>query len=71
MRNPDLKRKRDRRLVKMFYELYDVKRKRMDDVLRELSEDHFYLDTDYIYSRIFYDKDNKSYYEELLSRQNK
>ena len=70
MRNPHLKQKRDRRLVKMFYELYDVKRKRMDDVLVELSEDHFYLDTDYIYSRIFYCKENHDYYNELLSNGN-
>lgn len=71
MRNPDLKRKRDRRLVKKFYELYDVKRRRMDDVLKELSEEHFYLDVDYIYSRIFYNKENKTYYEQLLSGENK
>ena len=67
MRNPQLKQKRDRRLVKMFYELYDVKRKRMDDVLKELSENHFYLDTDYIYSIIFYCKENHDYYNELLN----
>ena len=71
MRNPDLKRKRDRRLVKMFYELYDVKRKRMDDVLKELSEEHFFLDTDYIYSRIFYCEENKEYYNQLLSKSGK
>ena len=66
MRNPDLKRKRDRRLVKKFFELYDLKRKRMDDVLKELSEEEFFLDPDYIYSRIFYDKANREYYNELL-----
>ena len=66
MRNPELKKKRDRRLVKMFYELYDIRRRRMDDVLRELSEEHFFLDTDYIYSRIFYCKENHEYYTELL-----
>ncbi len=71
MRNPDLKKKRDTRMVKKFYELYDVKRRRMDDVLKELSEEHFFLDTEYIYSRIFYDKDNKSYYDQLLSGQKK
>ena len=51
----------------MFHELYDVKRKRMDDVLRELSEEHFFLDTNYIYARIFYDEENYSYYNELLA----
>jgi hypothetical protein len=54
-------------LVKKFHELYDVKRKRMDDVLFELSEDHFFIDTDYIYSRIFYCKENHEYYNELLN----
>ena len=37
MRNNDLKKKRDKRIVEKFYELYDVKRLRMDDVLQELS----------------------------------
>ncbi len=67
MRNPDLKKKRDRRLVKMFHELYDLKRKRMDDVLKEMSEEHFFLDPDYIYTRIFYCKENQEYYQQLLS----
>lgn len=66
MRNPDLKKKRDRLLVEKFYQLYDVKRKRMDDVLKELSEDHFFLDANYIYNRIFYCKENHDYYNELL-----
>lgn len=67
MRSAVLKQKRDRRLVEMFYELYDLKRKRMDDVLKELSENHFFLDADYIYSRIFYCKENHEYYNELLN----
>lgn len=66
MRNTTLKDKRDRMMVKKFYELYDVKRMRMDDVLLELSVDWFFLTTDYIYGRIFYDKKNSTYYEELL-----
>jgi hypothetical protein len=67
MRNPDLKRKRDKRLVRKFYELYDVKRMRMDDVLEKLSDDLFYLDPDYIYTLIFYNKENKRYYDDLLN----
>lgn len=67
MRNPELKQSRDRAIVRKFYELYDVKRRRMDDVLCELSQQHFFLDPDYIYSRIFYDIDNNQYYNELLN----
>lgn len=66
MRKRDLIAKRDRRMVQKFFELYDVKRKRMDDVLKELSEEHFYLDAQYIYSRIFYCEENNAYYNELL-----
>lgn len=66
MRKTELKKKRDRRMVEKFHELYDVKRKRMDDVLEDLSENYFFLDTNYIYSRIFYCKENSSYYNELL-----
>mgnify|MGYP001038514518 CR=1 FL=1 len=67
MRDKELIHKRDRAIVDQFHELYDVKRKRMDDVLKELSENHFYLDKNYIYSRIFYNKDNYSYYDSLLN----
>lgn len=67
MRKKELIHKRDCKIVQMFHELYDVKRKRMDDVLSELSEEHFFLDPDYIYSRIFYHSDNNKYYRELLS----
>jgi len=66
MRNLELIKKRDRRMVEMFHQLYDVKRKRMDDVLTELSEDHFYLDKQYIYNKIFYDKENLDYYNEMM-----
>ncbi|MDA3854005.1 MAG: hypothetical protein PF444_07185 [Bacteroidales bacterium] len=66
MRNQDLKHKRDKRMVEKFHYLYDVKRMRLDDVLKDLSENHFFLDSDYIYSRIFYNKKNKDYYGELL-----
>ncbi len=46
--------------------MYDVKRMRMDDVLSKLSEDIFYLDSKYIYSRIFYNEENVKYYNSLL-----
>ncbi len=67
MRKRDLIKKRDKRMVQKFFELYDVKRRRMDDVLTELSEEHFFLDTSYIYSRIFYCEENSAYYNELLN----
>lgn len=66
MRNNDLKKKRDKRIVEKFYELYDLKRLRMDDVLEELSENYFFLDANYIYSLIFYSKENNEYYNKLL-----
>lgn len=66
MRNPKLKKKRDKRIVETFYKLYDIQRLRMDDVLRTLSEDHFFLSIDYIYNIIFYTEENKSYYDQLV-----
>ncbi|WP_321321426.1 hypothetical protein [Labilibaculum sp.] len=66
MRNTQLKNKRDKRIVETFYKLYDVQRLRMDDVLRTLSEDYFFLSVDYIYNIIFYTKENKDYYDQLV-----
>ncbi|MGQ1889120.1 hypothetical protein ACT29H_01630 [Thermophagus sp. OGC60D27] len=68
MRKSDRINKRNRRLVHKFYELYGVKRNRIDDVLKELEEEYFFLDQDYIYSLIFYDKINYEYYNQLLSK---
>jgi len=67
MRNSELKKKRDKRIVETFYKLYDVQRLRMDDVLETLSQDIFFLSVDYIYNIIFYNKDNKDYYEQLVN----
>jgi hypothetical protein len=67
LRNPELKKARDKKIVEKFHELFDIKRMRMDDVLEELSEKHFFLDTKYIYSQIFYNKENYKYYNELTS----
>ncbi len=68
MRDRSLIEKRDKAIVDKFHELYDVKRKRIDDVLKELSENHFYLDSNYIYQRIFYNKDNYKYYTSLVEK---
>jgi hypothetical protein len=68
LRNQELKKARDKKIVEKFHELFDIKRMRMDDVLAELSEKHFFLDTKYIYSQIFYNKENYNYYNELTSK---
>ena len=68
MRDKTLIQKRDKAIVDKFHELYDVKRKRIDDVLKELSENFFYLDSNYIYARIFYNKDNNEYYNSLVEK---
>ena len=65
MKNEALKEKRDRKMIQKFHNLYNVKRMRIDDVLEELSNNHFFLTTEYIYSRIFYNKKNSKYLEEL------
>lgn len=71
MRNSELTKKRDRRMVEMFYQLYDVKRVRLDDVLDRLSTRVFFLSSDYIYKRIFYVPDNMRYYERLKNSKGK
>jgi len=70
-RSKELIKKRDQAIVSKFHELYDLKRMRMDDVLKIMSEEHFYLDTNYIYARIFYDKENNAYYNNLLEEKQK
>lgn len=65
MRNPEMTKRRDQKMVETFYRLYDVKRIRLEDVLSRMSEDLFFLDTDYIYKRIFYIAENLAYYERL------
>lgn len=64
MRNPELTRKRDCKMVEKFYHLYDEKRIRLDDVLCRIGE-NFFLSADYVYKRIFYNRDNLRYYERL------
>lgn len=39
---------RNEKLIKRYYYLHDIERKRLDDVLAILSNDEFYLDTAYI-----------------------
>lgn len=53
MRNTQLVKQRDEQLVRDFFKLYDIKRLRIEDVLKELSKKYF-IDDNYIYKRIFY-----------------
>ncbi|MEI8087204.1 MAG: hypothetical protein WCG93_13420 [Paludibacter sp.] len=71
MRSKELLKKRDHDIVCKFHELYDLKRMRMDDVLKIMSEQHFYLDTNYIYACIFYNTDNNEHYNSLLEKKDK
>jgi hypothetical protein len=68
MRKKELLEKRDKEIVTKFHELYNIKRMRMDDVLQQLSENYFYLDKNYIYARIFYNKENNAFYDTLIEK---
>jgi hypothetical protein len=68
MRKKELIEKRDRAIVTQFHLMYDVKRMRMDDVLKQLSEEQFYLDPEYIYSLVFYKKENNDFYNLLVEK---
>lgn len=57
---------RDRRIVEEFYNLYEVKRLRLDDVLNRLSVEMFFLSPNYIYKRVFSVESNRIYYEQLI-----
>jgi len=63
--------KRNELIVRKFYELYDIKRMRMDDVLAELEEKYFFLDQNYIYSIIFYNKRYNDLYSDMLQNKKK
>ena len=65
MRNSELTVVRDKKMVELFHQLYDVQRIRLDDVLQKLSSEVFFLSSDYIYKRIFYHNDNLQYYDSL------
>ena len=68
MRKKELIQKRDRAIVIQFHQLYDLKRMRMDDVLKQLSDEQFYLDPEYIYTLTFYKKENNDYYNHLVEK---
>ena len=40
----------------------------MDDVLKQLSDEQFYLDPEYIYTLTFYKKENNDYYNHLVEK---
>ena len=60
MRNPEMTKIRDRKMVETFYHLYDKKRIRLEDVLLRMSHDLFFLDRTtstngfFIYQRIYH-----------------
>ena len=62
MRNPEMTKIRDRKMVETFYLLYDKKRIRLEDVLLRMSHDLFFLDQNYIgffiYRRIYHITNN-------------
>lgn len=64
MRNAGLVKHRDEQLVRDFFNLYDIKRIRIEDALNELSKKYF-LDNTYIYKRIFYKPENRDFYYSL------
>lgn len=66
MRKQRLISERDKRLVEKFHQLHDVQRLRMDDVLKLLGEQVFFLDPQYVYKLIFYNDTNKKYYYQLV-----
>jgi hypothetical protein len=68
MHRSELINKRNETLIKDFDDLYNRKRKRLDDVLKELSERYFIAE-DTVYSLVFYNKKNKQQYEALLKEQ--
>ena len=55
MRNPEMTKIRDRKMVETFYLLYDKKRIRLEDVLLRMSHDLFlFLIRNYIYKTDFF-----------------
>lgn len=62
MKRADLIKKRDKKLVETFHKLYDVKRLRIDDVLKTLSDEFFITETT-VFRLIFRNKENQAYYD--------
>jgi len=67
MKRADLLKKRDLKLVETFYQLYDVKRLRIDDVLKELSN-KFFITENTVFRIIFRNKDNQAYYDMIKNK---
>lgn len=65
MRDSELIRKRDKIMIEAFHQLYNIKRKRLYDILTILSK-NFFLTEDYIYKRIFKIRENTQYYDTLV-----
>jgi len=67
MKRADLLKKRDLKLVETFYQLYDVKRLRIDDVLKELSN-KFFITENTVFRIIFRNKENQAYYDMIKTK---
>ena len=67
MKRADLLKKRDVKLVETFYQLYDVKRLRIDDVLKELSN-KFFITENTVFRIIFRNKENQAYYDMIKTK---
>ncbi len=67
-RRTDLPPIRDKRLIEVYHYLSDIQRMRSDDVLHIMEQELFFVDAKYIYKVIFYNKQNQSYYEQLLAK---
>ena len=64
MRNKEKISTRNIDMITMFHKLHNTDRLRFDDTLAKVAK-QFYLEEDYTYKLIFYDKKNKDLYEQL------
>lgn len=59
-----LTRQKHKAIVEYFNDMYNVRRKRMDDAIAETAK-KFFISEKYAYKVIFYIKDNYEYYTQL------
>ena len=66
-RRTDLRKLRDKKIVEVFHQLSDIERMKIDDAYTLMEQEIFFIDSSYIHKLIFYNKENKEYYQKLLS----
>lgn len=59
-----LTERKHKAIVTFFNEQYNVKRKRLDDALKDTAT-NFFLRERYVYKLIFYNKDNFDFYSQI------